>query len=155
MKGLDLIAYIRFLTLLFFCCSVQSLHGQACKGMVYDHQNQIDPNPIELREIKGQAIDPSATEMAGLCVGVFTESEHELVKYAQSDEHGNFSLSTENLPDGEYRLVGQSPGFCPANARIRIKARSRQMKTLLVHMSARGIDSCSYVELSKRKKRGA
>lgn len=154
MKGIDFITYIRFLTLLFCCCSVQSLRGQACKGMVYGHQNQIDPNPIELREIKGQAIDPSGTEMAGLCVGIFTESERELVKYAQSDEHGKFSLSTENLPDGEYRLVGQTPGFCPANARIRIKARSGKKKTLLIHMNVRGIDSCSYVESSKRKKRG-
>ncbi len=154
MKGIDFIAYIRFLVLLFFCCSVQSLHGQACKGMVYGDQNQIDPNPIELREIRGKAIDPSATEMAGLCLGIFTESEHELLKFAQSDEHGNFSLSAENLPGGEYRLVGQTPGFCPANARIRIKARSGQKKTLLVHMNARGIDSCSYVELSRRKKRG-
>jgi hypothetical protein len=152
MKGIECIAYIKFLALLFFCCSVQSLHGQACEGMVYAHENQIDPNPIEQREITGKGIDPSGAEIRAFCIGIFTESEHRLAQYTQSDEHGNFSASTANLPDGDYRLVSQSTGFCPANARIRIKAHSRQKKTLLVHMDVRGIDSCSYVELIKRNK---
>lgn len=59
-------------------------------------------------------------------------------------------MDTNGLPDGEYRLVGQDAGFCPANQIIRIKPRSSQKRLLVVHMNVRGIDACSYVELSKK-----
>jgi Carboxypeptidase regulatory-like domain len=133
----------------FLGFSAQSLHGQNCSEMVYGHQNQIDPSPIGLRQVKGRVLDPSGTVMPQVCVGIFTEPEHRLVRYAQTDETGLFALDTKGLPDGEYRFVGQSPGFCPANARIRSKSRSHQKKTLVVHMNVRGIDTCSYVEPSK------
>jgi hypothetical protein len=135
---------------LFFGFFAHSLHGQNCKEMVYGHQNQIDRSPIELRQIKGKVLDPSGTVLPQVCVGIFTEPEHKLVRYAQTDQTGLFALDTTGLPDGEYRFVGQSPGFCPANARIWSKSRSHQTKTLVVHMNVRGIDTCSYVERSKK-----
>ena len=127
-----------------------SLHCQDCKDMGYRHENQIDSRPIELREVKGKVLDPSGTVMPKVCVGIFTEPEHKLVRYGQTDETGTFKLSITGLPEGEYRFVGQLPGFCPGNVRIRNRSHSHQRRTLVVHMVVRGIDSCSYVEVSKQ-----
>jgi hypothetical protein len=133
--------------------SAHSLHAENCKEMVYGHENQIDPSPIELRQVKGTVLDPSGAVMPQICVGIFTEPEHKLIRYAQTDETGLFALDVTGLPDGEYRFVGQVPYFCPANALIRSKSRSHKKTTLTVHMNVRGIDSCSYVERARNKKR--
>jgi hypothetical protein len=133
--------------------SGQSLHGQNCKEMAYGHENQIDPRPIELRQVKGKVLDPSGTAMPQVCVGIFTEPEHKLIRYAQTDETGLFAMNMTGLPDGEYRFVGQVPHSCPANALIRSKSRSHHKTTLVVHTNVRGIDSCSYVERARNKKR--
>ena len=130
--------------------SAHSLHSQTCKDMIYSHENQIDSRPIELREVKGKILDSSGTLVPKVCVGIFTEPEHKLLRYAQTDESGTFELDTTRLPEGEYRLVAQLPGFCPGNARIRNRPRSRQKKRLVVHMEVRGIDTCSYVGLTKK-----
>jgi len=87
-------------SLFFFA---QSLHGQNCKEMAYGHENQIDPSPIELRQVKGKVLDPSGTVMPRVCVGIFTEPEHKLIRYGQTDETGLFALDMTGLPDGEYR----------------------------------------------------
>jgi hypothetical protein len=118
--------------------------------MAYGHENQIDPKPIELRQVQGAALDPNGTVIPYLCVGIFSEPEHKLLRYTQSDNKGTFAVDTNGLPDGEYRLIGQVDGFCPANAIIRIKSYSHQKKPVKVHMNVRGIDTCSYVELSKK-----
>lgn len=115
--------------------------------MVYDHQNQIDPKPIELRQVAGKVIDPSGVLMPQTCVGIFTEAEHLLERYTQADQNGRFAIN--DLPDGKYRLVGQSLGFCPANAQIIVKAKSHHRKPVVVHMNVHGIDDCSYVDTSK------
>jgi hypothetical protein len=83
-------------------------------------------------------------------VGIFTEPAHKLVRYAQSDNNGVFAVDTKGLPDGEYRLVGQVTGFCPANAILTIKSHSRKKQSLVMRMNVRGIDSCSYVGLAKK-----
>jgi hypothetical protein len=134
----------------FLVFSTQSLHGQNCKEMAYGHENQIDPSPIELRQVKGKVLDPSGTVMPQVCLGIFTEPEHKLIRYAQTDETGLFALDMTGLPDGKYRFVGQVPYFCPANALIRSKSRSHHKTALVVHMNVRGIDTCSYVESSKK-----
>jgi hypothetical protein len=131
-------------------CSANTLFGQGCKELAYDNQNQIDPKAIELRQVHGTAVDPNGTVIPQLCVGIFTEPAHKLVRYSQSDKDGVFIVDTNGLPDGEYRLVGRVTGFCPANAILRIKSHSRRKNSLVLHMNGRGIDSCSYVGLEKK-----
>lgn len=145
----DMILRVLFVALLSgYAANV--LCGQSCKDMEYGHQNQIDPKTIELRQVRGTAVDPSGHGMWQLCAGIFTEEEHKLVRYGQSDSNGVFVVDTNGLPDGKYRLVVQADGLCPANQQIRIKMHSRQKKSVVIHMEGRGIDSCSYVELSKK-----
>ena len=132
--------------------SAQSLHGQNCKEMAHGHENQIDPNPIELWQVKGKILDPNGTVMPQVCVGIFTEPEHKLVRYAAADETGLFTLDMTGLPKGEYRFVGQAPYFCPANALIRYKSHSHHKTAVVVHMNVRGIDTCSYVERVRNKR---
>jgi hypothetical protein len=124
--------------------------GQRCNQMVYEHKNQIDPKPIEVGLIRGATVYKDGSALGPICVGIFTESEHKLLVYGQSDEKGAFTLDTSRLPDGEYRFVGQVLGFCPANLIIRIRSRSHKKRTLLVHMYLSEIDICSYVDLAKR-----
>ena len=132
--------------------SAQSLHGQNCKEMAYGHENQIDPSPIELRRVEGKVLDPSRTAIPHVCVGIFTEPEHNLIRYSETDETGLFALDLARLPEGEYRFVGQVPYFCPANALIRNKSRSHHKTTIVVQMNVRGIDTCSYVERARIKR---
>jgi hypothetical protein len=138
------------LSVVLLGCSANPLLGQDCKAMRYDDQNQIDSKPVELSQVRGTAIDPNGTVIPQLCVGIFTEPAHQLVRYSQSDNNGVFIVDTNGLPDGEYRLVGRVTGFCPANAILRIKSHSRRKKSLALHMNVRGIDSCSYVGLEKK-----
>jgi len=127
-------------------CSANALFAEPCKEMVYRHENQIDPKPIELRQVQGTALDPNRTVMPQLCVGIFTEPEHKLLRYAQTDDDGVFAEDIHGLPNGEYRLVVEATGFCPANVIIRIKSHSRKKKLLVMHMNPRGLDTCSFVE---------
>jgi len=131
-------------------CSANALFAEPCKEMVYRHENQIDLKPIELRQVQGTALDPNGTVMPQLCVGIFTEPEHKLLRYSQTDDDGVFAADTHGLPDGEYRMVVEATGFCPANAIIRIKSHSRKKKLLVIHMNARGLDTCSFVESVKK-----
>jgi hypothetical protein len=131
-------------------CSTNGLFAQDCKNMAYLHQNQFDPKPIELRQVQGTAIDQNGTALGQLRVGIFKAPELTLVRYDQSDGNGFFSLDTNGLPDGEYRLVGELIGFCPANAIINIKSHSTHSKPLVIHMNLPGVDPCSYVKRAKK-----
>lgn len=124
--------------------------GQECNQMAYEHRNQIDPKPIEVGIIRGAAVDKDGAPLGPICVGIFTESEHKLLRFAHSDEHGDFTLNASGLPNGEYRLVVQILGFCPANQIIRIRAYSHKKRALHIHMSPSGIDTCSYIDIGKR-----
>lgn len=99
------------------CFLAQSARSQSCKEIEYAYENQSRLNCEKLKE-KRQG--PNGVVMRELCVGLFTERDHRLVRYAQSNENGVFAFDTEDLPDGEYRLVGRAVGFCPANAQLRI-----------------------------------
>jgi hypothetical protein len=132
--------------------SAQCLRGQICKEMAYGQENQIDRNPIELRQVNGKILDPNGTVMPQVCVGIFTAAAHKLVRYAAADETGLFTLDMTGLPKGEYRFVGQAPYFCPANALIRDKSRSHHKTAIVVHMNVTGIDTCSYVERARNKR---
>ena len=117
--------------------------------MPYLHQNRFDPKPLELEGVRGIAVDQNGNVMAQLCVGLFSEPDHQLLRYAQSDNKGAFTVETKGLPDGQYRFVGQLVGFCPANAVVNINSRSQKKKLLEVHMSLPGTTTCSYVKVRK------
>jgi hypothetical protein len=136
-------------TILLIECFPHPAFGEQCNQMVYEHKNQIDAKPIEVGLIRGATVYKDGVALGPICVGIFTESEHKLLAYGQSDENGAFTLDTSRLPDGEYRLAGQVLGFCPANQIIRIRSRSHKKRTLLVHMYLPEIDICSYVDLAK------
>lgn len=134
----------------------QSVVGQeastVCKDVKYEHQNQIDSPVFRIGMARGTASDPQGVAIPGLCVGIFTETEHKLVAANATNEKGAFEI--KDVPPGDYRLVAQYAGFCPANVRIRVQPRSRGKKRLIVHMKPASIDSCSYGELAKTKGHG-
>ena len=115
-----------------------SLQGQSCKDKVYGHENQIDPNPIELQRVAGKALLPNGTVAPRICVGIFTESEHKLLRYGETDESGQFVIETTGLPDGDYRLVGLVPGFLPSEyINQNIKPLSPEEDARVAHERAR------------------
>lgn len=134
--------------LLFGCCGRASF-SQSCGQMAYLHQNQIDYRLGELGQIRGTGLDPNGITISQLCVGIFSESEHKLLRFAQGDDNGIFVLETNGLPDGEYRLVIQVIGFCPVNAIIRIKSRTHRKRSLVAQMRPAAIDTCSFIEVRK------
>ncbi len=135
------------------CAAASPLLGQAeiqvCKDMKYEHRNQIDNVPFRISKVKGTVSDQQAVAIPKLCIGIFTEAEHKLVATTETDEKGAFEL--KDLPPGDYRLVAQYLGFCPANVRLRIQPKFRTKKALLLHMKPAAIDSCSYGELAASK----
>jgi hypothetical protein len=137
-----------FLLILVFSGSAASLVGQetnpVCKNMTYENRNQIDYGPLRVGVIKGIAVDSQRVTIPKICVGVFTEAEHKLVATIETNGNGEFEL--KSLPNGDYRLVAKYPGFCPANARLRVQMRSHSKRKLTVHMKPAGIDICSYVD---------
>lgn len=124
--------------------------GQQCDQMTYEHRNQIDLKPIELAQIRGIGVDKDGYAVRRVCVGIFTESEHKLVRFSQGGDDGVFALDTTGLQDSNYRLVAQSPGFCPANAILRIRPHSHRKRKLLVHFEVSAVDHCSYISLARR-----
>jgi hypothetical protein len=135
---------------ILWSCSPNALFGQDCKDIVYGHQNQIDPKPIELREVPGTSVGPDGTLIPKVCVGIFTELEHTLVRYSRGDDNGAFFVDLDRLPEGACRLVVQVPGFCPANAMIRIKRSVHHKRRLAAHMRLSAVDTCSDIELRKK-----
>jgi hypothetical protein len=135
-----------------FLCSAHLAFAQPqpCSNMPYLHQTKFDPKPIEVAELTGTVVDQNGAALPQLCVGLFSTPDHQLVRYAQADRQGDFTLDTKGLPDGEYRLVGQLLGFCPANAIIDINSHSRQKKPLVLHMNLPGNTACSYVDVKKK-----
>jgi hypothetical protein len=127
--------------------------NQACKDMEYEHRNQLDNVPYRIRQVKGTASDQEGFAIPGICIGIFTETEHKLVATAETNEKGVYEL--KNLPAGDYRPVAHYNGLCPANVRLRIQPRLRSKKVLALHMVGPAIDSCSYGELTKPKRSGS
>jgi hypothetical protein len=125
-----------------------SLLGQSCKEMAFSNENQVETVLIKVGYLSGRVIDPNGEVIPKACVGIFTEADHKLLEYAQADDNGNFQLG--DLPSGDYRMVGQSPGFCTANRRIRINSHSRNKKVLTLHLFPPLIHCPSYVDLSKK-----
>jgi hypothetical protein len=136
------------LTLLFIATtpSLWALpNGLPCGQMKYEHHNMIDYGPLRISIVQGIAKDIQGFVIPDACVGVFSEADFKIVASGQTDSEGHFKI--QNVPDGKYRLVITSDGFCAANAPVVLKSRSRAKKKLVVTMKPSGIDVCSFVEL--------
>src|SRR5215472_11706134 len=94
----------------------------SCKDMVYEHRNQIDNKPFEVKALEGVVQDMKKFRVPKACVGVFTELEHQLVAVAEASEKGEFNV--RGVPNGDYRIVIRYAGLCPANASIRLRQNS-------------------------------
>lgn len=108
------------------------VHCQECMEMIYENRNEVDYGPLTIEFIKGLAIDADGVPIPGVCVGIFTEKEHQLVRLTKSDENGYFEFLS--LPQGEYRLIGKYPYFCVANAKIKLDLVCGNKKKLVLHM---------------------
>jgi hypothetical protein len=123
---------------------------KSCENMPYLHQNQFDLAPIGLGEVRGTVVDKNGVALTEVCVGVFSEPDHKLLRYGRSDGNGGFSVDTKGLPDATYRLVGQLIGFCPANAILNVDSHSKGKQRLVIKMKLDGAETCSTVNVQKK-----
>lgn len=110
----------------------------------YENRNQIDYGPLVFRRVSGHVVDRHSVQMRGGCMGIFAEENHKLIASTMADETSNFSLPT--VPPGRYRLVARFDGLCAANVPLRIVRwpRGQVKRELVLHITATGIDICSY-----------
>jgi hypothetical protein len=122
-----------------------------CVPPAVSDQNQVDYGHLVTRSVTGVVLDASGISIPAANIGVFTESAHELVFQTTSDSNGYFTIG--KLARGEYRLVSQYNGLCPANARIVVAGWPQgglfKSRTFYVRMVARGIDTCSWVTYNR------
>jgi hypothetical protein len=111
----------------------------------YENSNQTDYGPLELKLVSGTVVHGKQGAIAGVCVGIFGENDHELIASAVTDEHGSFAFP--KIQPGSYRFVVIAEGLCPANVPLRLNARTRSNGVLQVVMKLRGIDDCSFGKL--------
>ncbi|MFN7934015.1 MAG: carboxypeptidase-like regulatory domain-containing protein [Bryobacteraceae bacterium] len=116
-----------------------------CAGMVYENRSQTDYGPLRLASIRGTAKDSKGVRVPGVCIGIFTPKDHNLIMATQTDREGSFEF--RGVANGEYRLVAKCEGFCSGNAKIRVDPSSRSKKRLDLLIRPSGLDSCSYFEL--------
>jgi hypothetical protein len=139
------------LLLLVLACapqvSAQTGETAACGGIAYADKNMIDYK-VAVSSAKGIVRDFQQVSIPGACVGIFSEPGHKLLGFVQTNGDGAFQFT--GLRDGIYRLVIRYDSFCPANAILQIKNRSRKRRSLIVVMKVSGIDDCSYVTLKNR-----
>ena len=118
--------------------------SDVCRSMTYENRNQADYGPLEISVVRGIARDPRGDPFPNVCIGLFTETDHMLAAFAQSDESGEFEVI--GVTSGEYRLVAKHEGFPSANAKVRVQSRSPG-KDLTLHMSLPNVDAVSYFQL--------
>jgi hypothetical protein len=133
-----------------FCCLTLASgvadqgNTAVCKDLRYQDRNQTDYGPLRVAVAEGNAKDPEGVAIPKACVGVFTETDHNLIAAAETDDKGHFEL--KGIPAGNYRLVASYEGFSPANAKLRIE-HSRKKRVLAVQMRPAGLDTTSFVAL--------
>ncbi len=114
--------------------------------MTYEDRNQVDYGPLRVGVVEGHASDADGVAIPGVCLGLFSDTDHKLVATSQTDRKGGFKF--RRMASGKYRIVAKYEGFCPANAILLVQPTARQ--PLRLHMRPAGIDKCSYVGLAKR-----
>lgn len=107
--------------------------------MSYDNRNSIDYGPLNLRSLRGKAVDPNGVPVPE-CVGLFTESDHKLIAATATLANGESRM--KDAPAGYYRLVAKYPPFGAANARVRL---GRGAASVILRMRPVGVDTTSYV----------
>jgi len=108
----------------------------------YEDRNFIDYGPIKLSQVSGVARDPLGLPVVNLRLLLFTERKHVLLFKSQTDDNGTFKFS--KVPNGRYRLVAKTLGFCTANVPIIVQVGRGYPRKLLLHMTLGHLDSCSY-----------
>ena len=125
---------------------LSTMFARAQDKMAYENRNQIDYELV-VRRIGGRVTDAQGVPVPGVDIGVFTESEHNLVSQSATDSDGHFKI--EQLPRGEYRFVARYYPLCSANAQIKVAAWPKggvlKARELRVTMIPGGIDECSSV----------
>jgi len=136
--------------LLTWTASAAGQSGPKDSGCVgdYENHNQINNQLYDLRQVEGSLVDPGQGPVADVCVEVFTETEHKFVRSVRSDAQGKFSFV--GLPAGRYRLLVKAKPLCTPNVRLRLKKHAPSHRVLRINMRPRGIDSCSFGELTRR-----
>jgi hypothetical protein len=127
------------------CPAVAQEPKSPCGGMTYENRNQTDYGPVKVATVRGTAKDAQGVMVPGVCVGIFTPTDHRLVIATQTDAEGRFEF--RGVSKGEYRLVAKCEGFCSGNAKIRVDPGSRSKKRLDLLVRPAGLDTCSYFVL--------
>lgn len=138
---------LAFLTCLFLTppASLRAQQsGSPCEDMKYEHHNMVDYGPLRISNLWGTTKDADGFTVPNACIGVFNESDHRTVATGQADSEGHFEI--RNVPNGKYRLVVASDGFCAANAPVILRKRSRGKKKLVVTLKPSAVDVCSFME---------
>jgi hypothetical protein len=122
----------------------------------YESRNQVNPPPLQVNVVSGRIIDEvgelggSVREIGpvdGACVGLFTETDHQLKAFVVADDEGQFKF--DGIPAGRYRLVVRAGLLCVANVPVRVvakKSNNQNRNQIVVHMRTAGIDTCSYAD---------
>src|SRR5262245_30632514 len=146
---------VRYFALPFFLLIFSSTLSYAqipreCGSLKYENHNNIDPEPLEIKNIKGSIMaknDPDRRFFA--CLGVFEETSGKLVKVVYLDFKQKFEF--KDIPEGKYRLVVKEKNgfFCTANIPVKVNRKSSRKRKIAVVMSPPEIDTCSYGEIKK------
>ncbi|MBO0860754.1 MAG: carboxypeptidase regulatory-like domain-containing protein [Chloracidobacterium sp.] len=115
--------------------------------MKYENHNQIDPDPLTVRDLRGQVTDITDVPIPQACFGLYTETERRFIASTTSDENGVYKF--DKIRPGQYRLIVLVSGFCTANVKVVIASHllgSLRNRPVYVHMRVRGIDDCSYAD---------
>lgn len=87
------------------CHAVAQEFKSPCGSMTYENRNQPDYGPVKVATVRGTAKDAQGVMVPGVCVGIFTPTDHRLVIAKQTDAEGRFEF--RGVSKGEYHLVAK------------------------------------------------
>jgi hypothetical protein len=117
----------------------------SCKDVPYAFRNPLDPKPLELNNLEGVVKDSRDALLVEMCVNLYFEDGTRLIASTKSDDKGRFKFDPKLK--GDYRLVAQGLGLCPANRQIHLLGKNGSSKRVVALMRPGGIDECSYIDV--------